>query len=81
MRPKFIGFMNEFGIDTQVHFVPLHSSPAGRRYGRIAGSMDVTVDAAAKLVRLPIHLELGDDVDRIIDRVRAWAACNAAAPK
>lgn len=77
MRPDFFGFMNKFGIDAQFHFVPLHSSPAGRRYGRAAGSMGVTDETAAKLVRLPIHLELGGDIDRVIDGVRAWAERDA----
>jgi dTDP-4-amino-4,6-dideoxygalactose transaminase len=41
-------------VNAVSHFVPLHSSPAGRRYGRIHGSMEVTEEQASRLVRLPL---------------------------
>lgn len=74
LRARFIDDMEAAGIWTPFHFVPLHSAPAGRRYARTAGPMDITDDVAARLVRLPIHLELGDGIDRVIDVVREWVA-------
>jgi dTDP-4-amino-4,6-dideoxygalactose transaminase len=71
-RGDFIDFMKGEGIQTPFHFVPLHSSPAGRRFARVAGKMDVTDDIAGRLVRLPLHLRLGEDVDRVIRGVRQW---------
>jgi dTDP-4-amino-4,6-dideoxygalactose transaminase len=54
------------GIPTHTHYVPLHSAPAGRRFGRTATAMTVTERVAETLVRLPIHAALTDaDVDRI----------------
>lgn len=53
------------------HFVPLHSAPAGLRYGRTAGPLPHTDDVAARLLRLPLHADMGTDaVDRVIARVR-----------
>ncbi len=49
------------GIGTAFHYVPLHSSPAGRRYGRVSGSMAVTDDATARLVRLPMSSVITPD--------------------
>jgi dTDP-4-amino-4,6-dideoxygalactose transaminase len=49
------------GIEANWHYVPLHSSSAGRRLGRTAGAMTVTDAVAASQIRLPIHPALSDD--------------------
>lgn len=55
------------GIPSHSHYVPLHSAPAGRRFGRTGSEMTVTDRVSETLVRLPIHAELNDDdVDRIV---------------
>jgi dTDP-4-amino-4,6-dideoxygalactose transaminase len=55
------------GISALTHYVPLHSSPAGRRLGRAATDMNVTNNAAECLVRLPIYASMTDQmVDRVI---------------
>lgn len=52
------------------HYVPLHSAPAGRRFGRTATAMTVTDRVANTLVRLPIHAELCEaDIERVIATV------------
>jgi dTDP-4-amino-4,6-dideoxygalactose transaminase len=65
-RSNFIGQMREAGISCPFHYVPLHSSPAARRFARAAGPMNVTDDISARLVRLPMFYELGDDIERVI---------------
>ena len=53
------------------HYVPLHSSPAGRQLGRASGSMQVTDDISERLLRLPIYYSISDaEVDSVIDAVR-----------
>lgn len=50
------------------HYVPLHSSPAGKRYGRIHGSMEVTDMQSERLVRLPLWVGLSPrQQDKILD--------------
>jgi dTDP-4-amino-4,6-dideoxygalactose transaminase len=59
------------GVTTVFHYVPLHSAPAGRRYGRTAGSLEVTDDVSARLLRLPLWVGMnGAEVTHVIDSVR-----------
>ncbi|WP_043358785.1 dTDP-4-amino-4,6-dideoxygalactose transaminase [Belnapia sp. F-4-1] len=46
------------GVNAVMHYVPLHSSPAGLRYGRAAGPLPITEDLASRLIRLPLHAGL-----------------------
>ena len=72
-RTRLIEFLRGHGIHAVFHYVPLHSSPAGRKYGRAAGSMCVTDDLSQRIVRLPLYYEMTDeDVDRVVDRVHRF---------
>jgi dTDP-4-amino-4,6-dideoxygalactose transaminase len=53
-QARLISFLKQRSIHSVFHYVPLHSSPAGRRYGRFAGSDRYTSREAARLVRLPL---------------------------
>lgn len=54
------------GINAVFHYVPLHSSPAGRRLGRAHGDMSVTDDVSGRLLRLPLWAGIADaDVERV----------------
>ena len=57
-RPEVLAQLQALGVQAVFHYVPLHSAPAGLRYGRVSGSMRVTDDAAARLIRLPLHASL-----------------------
>jgi dTDP-4-amino-4,6-dideoxygalactose transaminase len=46
------------GIHAVFHYVPLHDSPAGRRHGRVHGTLKQTEDLAARLIRLPLWVEI-----------------------
>lgn len=61
------------GIEACFHYVPLHSAPAGRRYGRVSGEMSVTDKASATLLRLPIFADLAErEQKRIIRLVHSF---------
>ena len=62
LRNKLIQALAARGIAAVFHYVPLHSSPAGRRFGRSAGPMTVTEDVAPRLLRLPLWIGLPLDV-------------------
>ena len=49
------------GVSAFSHYVPLHSAPAGLRFGRVAGSMAETDRVFAGLLRLPVWLGLRED--------------------
>jgi dTDP-4-amino-4,6-dideoxygalactose transaminase len=53
-RSALLATLRDRGVQALFHYVPLHSSPAGRRYGRIGSSMDVTDDCSSRLIRLPL---------------------------
>jgi len=63
-RTAYIDAMKEDGINCVFHYVPLHSSPAGRKYGRAFGDLAVTNDISDRLVRLPLWVGL--DINRSI---------------
>lgn len=69
-RDHLIAELDARGINAVFHYIPLHSSPAGRRYGRTQGSLGVTDDFSARLVRLPMWSGMTDAmIDRIVGAV------------
>jgi len=57
-RQAIIASLQRQGISAVSHYVPLHSSPAGRQYGRSHGDLPVTARQSARLLRLPLWLGL-----------------------
>jgi dTDP-4-amino-4,6-dideoxygalactose transaminase len=66
-RGKFISEMASHSIVAPFHYVPLHSSPAGLKNGRVRGSMANTDDLSGRLVRLPLFFNMQNQADRVID--------------
>lgn len=70
-REAFLGRLNERGIGAAFHFVPLHTSPAGRKFGRAAGDLPITDRAANCLARLPLWYGMEAEVDYVISETLA----------
>jgi len=67
-RNRILHALDKMGIHAVFHYVPLHSSPMGRRLGYRPEDLPVTEDLAARVLRLPCYYELGeDDQDRVIE--------------
>ena len=67
-RGRLINYLKQNGIMAIFHYVPLHSSPAGERYGRVHGSLEVTNDQSKRLVRLPLWYGLSEQQQgRVVD--------------
>jgi dTDP-4-amino-4,6-dideoxygalactose transaminase len=80
-RTTFIEALAADGIHAVFHYVPLHSSPAGQRYGGQTGDMAVTAGVSERLVRLPLWADLtDDDVERVIGAVQDAARNETAKP-
>ena len=62
------------GIGAVFHYVPLHSAPAGERFGRTVGDLSNTTRVSERLLRLPIWVGLEPHLDEVIDAVRASAS-------
>jgi len=70
-RTRFIAALKALDIHPVFHYVPLHSAPAGRRYGRTVGDLAVTDRTSDRLVRLPLWLPDMDQA-RVIEAVEAF---------
>ena len=67
-------YLKEKGIHTVFHYIPLHSSPAGKLYSKCVGDMSNTQRISETLLRLPIYTELGDDeVGMVVEAISNWA--------
>lgn len=70
-RTALISFLKERDILAVFHYVPLHSAPAGLRFGRFHGGDRYTTAESDRLVRLPLYYKLTtEDQDRVIKAVR-----------
>lgn len=66
-RTKFIRKLAEHDIHAVFHYVPLHSSPMGKKLGRVSGELVYTKDLNERLVRLPLWLGIEKHLPFIID--------------
>ena len=69
-----IAYLRERNITATFHYVPLHSAPAGEKYGRVGpGGCDVTDDISGRLVRLPLFSQLTEhEQDRVVEALLAY---------
>jgi dTDP-4-amino-4,6-dideoxygalactose transaminase len=70
-RTQFIQSLRREEVYAVFHYVPLHSSPAGRKYGRTSGGMAVTDAMSERLVRLPLWIGLESLQGYVIDCCRS----------
>jgi dTDP-4-amino-4,6-dideoxygalactose transaminase len=71
-RGRLIEHLAGLGIQAVFHYVPLHSSPAGSRFGRASGDLSVTSNVSDRLLRLPLWPGLAPaEIDRVIDAVHS----------
>lgn len=69
-RQKLIGFLKSRDIQSVFHYIPLHSSPAGMKYGRFHGCDRYTTKESERLLRLPMYYGLTEEKRRqVIDAV------------
>lgn len=67
-RTMFIDYLKQNDISSVFHYIPLHSAPAGQKFGRVGSDMRVTDIVSDTLVRLPLYYELTDmDLDYIFN--------------
>ncbi len=72
-RTRLIDFLKENGIWAVFHYVPLHTAPAGTRFGRVAGEDVYTTRESDRLVRLPMFYTLTPaEVDYIVGKVKEF---------
>ena len=69
-RTRLISFLKENGVMAVFHYIPLHSAPAGQKFGRFHGEDKYTTAEANRLLRLPMYYGLTDeDIQKVIETV------------
>lgn len=68
-RQSYIQFMKENDILCVFHYVPLHSAPAGRKFGRFSGEDKYTTQESDRLVRLPLYYNIDkNDLEKVVNK-------------
>lgn len=74
-RTALIAHLKECGVQAVFHYVPLHSSPAGKKFGRFSGEDVYTTRESDRLVRLPMYYGLtARDREWVIATVKSFYA-------
>ena len=60
-RTDLLKFLTENGVQAVFHYVPLHSAPAGRKFGRFNGEDRYTTKESERLIRLPLFYSISDE--------------------
>lgn len=72
-RSDFISYMKSQDILAVFHYIPLHSSPAGVRFGRFHGKDVFTTMESERLVRLPLYYKMSQtDLNTVIKTIREY---------
>ena len=72
-RTALLRHLRDHGIHATFHYVPLHSSPAGQRFGRVASDCRLTNDLSDRLIRLPLFDSIAPhEQDEVVGRVLAF---------
>lgn len=73
VRSKLLPYLKENGVYAVFHYIPLHSAPAGLKYGRFNGEDRYTTKESERLVRLPMFYGLKEsDVEYICDTIESF---------
>lgn len=73
IRDNLIGYLKKKNILSVFHYLPLHSSPAGKKYGRFVGDMNTTDKVSETIIRLPLFFDLTySEVEYIVKSVHSF---------
>lgn len=74
-RDTMLDYLKKNDIYAVFHYIPLHSSPAGLKYGRTSGDLPVTSRISDTLLRLPLYYEMKmEEIDLITDLIEKFYA-------
>lgn len=69
-RTKFIAYLKEHDILSVFHYIPLHSAPAGQKFGHFHGEDVFTTKESERLARLPMYYGLNEQVEKVVECVK-----------
>lgn len=72
-RTELISYLKQNGVMAVFHYIPLHTAPAGKKYGVFCGEDKYTTKESERLVRLPLYYRLAeDDQEKVIDLIYSF---------
>lgn len=72
-RTKLISYLKENGVMVVFHYIPLHTAPAGKKYGEFRGEDKYTTAESERLARLPLYYGLSEqDQSKVIDTLKKF---------
>lgn len=72
-RTRLINYLKEHGICSAFHYIPLHTAPAGLKFGKFVGEDVYTTKESERLLRLPIFYNLDlNDVEYVTEKIREF---------
>ena len=72
-RTEFISYLKENGVQSTFHYIPLHSAPAGVKFGRFDGKDVYTTAESERLTRLPMYYGMTtEDRAKVVDVVKSF---------
>lgn len=70
-RQRLIGYLKERDITAVFHYIPLHSAPAGKKYGTFFGEDKYTTKESERILRLPLYYGLSEEkIEKVITEVK-----------
>jgi dTDP-4-amino-4,6-dideoxygalactose transaminase len=73
IQTDLLAYLKNAGISAVFHYVPLHNSEAGHKYGAFIGEDTFTTKESSRLIRLPLYYSLSvSDVEMVVDRIREY---------
>ena len=67
VQDGLLAFLKKAGIGAVFHYIPLHSSQAGQKFGRFCGEDKFTTVESQRLIRLPIYYGMDEsDIDKVV---------------
>lgn len=71
-RTELMSFLKSNEVGAVFHYIPLHSAPAGRKFGEFHGEDVYTTKESERLLRLPLYYGIGDKKYEVIERVKEF---------
>lgn len=72
-RNKLLAHLKSEGIGAVFHYLPLHLSPAGLKYGRASGNLHLTEEISGRLLRLPLWIGMGEmEVSMVVKSIKKF---------
>lgn len=72
-RSALISYLKENGVTAVFHYIPLHTAPAGKEYGRFHGEDKYTTKESERIIRLPMYYKLDEqDAKKVMDLIHTF---------